>query len=160
MAIVQLVKVDMTDLKRFAFNAHEVMQTYPQLILEDVKDDEISFQQMLLNPIVEYTKSKMGNKICKVESAYCFGLNDDEENDLIAGIGSTTFTGSVYDVTLTPTIGDHSPEIQLNGPDSPALVFETNNDDMKYNSIAQTYLHIGVPLLGNVIKVNELKLVI
>ncbi len=144
-----LNNIDLSTLERMAFDVNLIFRERPDAIFTDEK-----LVDGLVKPIMHEATRRLGCWVCRVMPSHCIGCNVTGEKELILGENSATFFGvfntiDVLDIVENPFLN----EGRETGP-VPSLIFETIDDDVPAG-LAQTYLHVAVPLIGAFVDVER-----
>lgn len=141
--------VETDQLEAMAGSVSVVIKSVPELLF---------FDQELLNKILKPLENDahqlLGGWIHKVVPAYYLGCNAMGDNDTVNATIDDIFYGvykgiSLVDSSIEPWEPQKSTVV-------PSLIFETlDNIEFQYG-LAQTYLHVKVPLVDNIIAIEKI----
>ena len=144
--------IDLREIESMAESAATIFHTMPE---EFYYDSNLS--STIIEPIKIRSEELLGPWACRVITTTSIGCNIDGVTDHINGEDWASFFGYCFDVDVHvfPSV-ESSPLTQdLDGKIVPSLVFETFDDNKFDGTIAQTYLHVAVPLLGTLVDIQR-----
>ncbi len=109
----------------------------------------------LIDPIRSSAQQLLGQWVHKVVPGYYLGCSVLGENDLVNAGEEDLFYGIYRGIDM---IGGKEPLLSGNHTATfyPSIVFETIDNDEPPYSLAQTYLHIAVPLVDNIVAIEKI----
>lgn len=148
--------IDLREIESMAESAVTIFHTVPE---EFFYDHDLASK--LIEPIKKRAEVLLGPWACRVITTSSLGCNIDGISDHIAGEDWASFFGHWVDVDVHAFQSKESNPLteDLDGKLVPSLVFETFDDDKFDGTIAQTYLHVAVPLLGTLVDIQRYGLV-
>lgn len=138
--------VDTSNLTHLAYAATSTISAVPEELFFDP-----SLLGLLMSPIEQEAERRLRGMSCRVITGLSIGLNVEGSSDLIVGESRASFWGKFVSVDLMGGATEPTYDNDLIDRDKlvPGLVFETFDEAQFDGTLAQTYIHVAVPLLGS-----------
>lgn len=143
-------RVDLGPLEQMAHDMASIMRERPQ----DIFDLGERLMGALVTPMFREANHRLGYWVCRVMPSRCLGCSVQGEKDVIVGENSAMFYGVFSDIDILDIPDtDQLHQQAVTGP-VPSLIFETIDDEVPAG-IAQSYLHVAVPLLDTFVDIER-----